>query len=134
MNVQGDGSDERGGGGGSGGIPDDVVVSAPFADPDLPTMPKGTDLDLGEVYARRGLLVGKEAVALDIEQHDYVAAYLYYCSAVKILVASLKGVSPLFFSQYFFSPFCDVCHFHVVVCFCMNRDILEGQGWTCTGE
>ena len=76
--------------------PADVVVSSPFAVPDPP--PASADaraaarMHRGEVYARRGLLVGAEAVSLDVVEHDYIAAYLYYCSAVKILVASLKGL------------------------------------------
>lgn len=68
-----------------------IVVSAPFIQQDEPDSAKSTEMQLGEVYARRGMLVGCEAVILDVEQHDYVAAYLYYCSAVKILVESLKG-------------------------------------------
>ena len=73
-----------------------VVVSSPFTLPDAPV--DRTDaraaarMHRGEVYARRGLLVGAEAVSLDVDEHDYIAAYLYYCSAIKILVASLKGL------------------------------------------
>lgn len=76
-----------------------VVVSSPFTVPDAPV--DRTDaraaarMHRGEVYARRGLLVGAEAVSLDVDEHDYIAAYLYYCSAIKILVASLKGLSLL---------------------------------------
>lgn len=74
-----------------------VVVSSPFTVPDAPAdctdARAAARMHRGEVYARRGLLVGAEAVSLDVNEHDYIAAYLYYCSAIKILVASLKGLS-----------------------------------------
>ena len=110
--------------------PSKIVVSAPFQDQDLPPEQptKDTQLQLGEVYARRGLLVGAEAVILDTEQHDYVAAYLYYCSAVKILVASLKGLQSNYrecvFSALFF----------IVFVFFWNRNFMERSRRSTTCE
>ena len=73
--------------------PADVVVSSPFAVPDPP--PASADaraaarMHRGEVYARRGLLVGAEAVSLDVVEHDYIAAYLYYCVNTRGPVAAV---------------------------------------------
>ena len=73
------------------------VISAPVISVSCPTTLSGAaSAQRAELLAKRGLAVASEAVILDVDIQDHVVAYLYYCSAVKILYASLKGLCILF--------------------------------------
>ena len=69
------------------------VISAPVITRAPPSTLRGAaNAQRAELLAKRGLAVAAEAATLDVDTEDYVVAYLYYCSAVKILYASLKGL------------------------------------------
>ena len=84
------------------------VISAPILTNAGPTTLLGAaNAQRAELLARRGLAVAAEAVTLDVDSQDFVVAYLYYCSAVKILCASLKGKSSS--SSFFVCCFTCIC-------------------------
>ena len=84
----------------------EIAVSRPLPVTDSsPQKRTSPEYRRGRKDAVYGLRVGAEAIMLDKVEEDYIAAYLYYCSAIKILMNALKG------SFYFFFPSLSHCSF-----------------------
>ena len=94
--------------------PEDIHFSSPVLIDGGEMKRDSPEFKSGRRNAIYGLRVGSEAIHLDTVEQDYVSAYLYYCSAIKILMNALKG---LFIHHLFF--------FFIFIFVCLYRTWLE---------